>query len=118
MVMVNLQGREFDVVSFHDVDVMNYFPEGTPNVQGVVECLNDVFDDEEAQAILDRMTVEELLEVWEEWSRNSNFDFVYQRIYDVLKTDRDQKVRNGVLLLGSWILTGIIAIVALVMVVS
>jgi hypothetical protein len=117
MVTVNLQGREFDVVNFHDVDVMSYFPEGTPNVQGVVECLNDVFDEEEAQAILDKMTVEELLEVWEEWTRNSNFDFVYQRIYDVMRDDRDSRVRNTLALWASWTLTVVAVIVTVVLVV-
>lgn len=112
MVVVNLQGREFDVISFHDTDIMSYFPDGTPNVQGIVECLNDVFDDEEAIAILDKMTVEELLEVWEEWSRNSNYDFVYKRIYDVLHQDHKKKIRFGVLLMASWILTVVVGIVA------
>lgn len=115
MVMVNLQGREFDVVSFHDTDVMSYFPEGTPNVQGVAECLSDVFDNEEAIAILDKMTVEELLEVWEEWSRNSNYDFVYKRVYDVLHQDHKKKIRFGFLLMASWLLTGVVAIVAVTM---
>lgn len=118
MVTVSLQGRDFDVVNFHDVDVMSYFPEGEPNVNGVVACLSDAFDSDEADAIMERMTIEELMDVWEEWTRLSNFEFVYARIYDVMKEDRDRKVRVGVWLLGSWILTGVTAIVALVLLVT
>ena len=117
LVTVTIKGRDFDAVNFHDVDIMSYFPEGEPNVNGVIECLSDVFDSDEANALMDKMTVEEIMELWEEWSRNSNFEFVYKRIYDVMKEDRDKKIKLGAWLLGSWLLTGVVAIVALVLLV-
>ena len=118
MVTVTIQGRDFDAVNFHEVDIMSYFPEGEPSVNGVIKCLSDVFNSEEADALMDRMTVEEIMTLWEEWSRQSNFEFVYKRVYDVVKDDRDRKLRLGFWLLGSWLVTGVVAIVALVLLVT
>ena len=86
MITVTIQGRDFDAVNFHEVDIMSYFPEGEPNVNGVIQCLSDVFNSEEADALMDRMTVEEIMTLWEEWSRQSNFEFVYKRVYDVVNS--------------------------------
>lgn len=115
MVKLTLEGRDFEVVNFHDVDVVSYFPEAEPNVNGVVKCLHDVFQSEEADAILNRMTIDELLHVWEEWARESNFEYVYRRVSDIVHDDRRRKLRLGFIVLGSWLLTGVIAIVALVL---
>lgn len=115
MVTITIQGRDFDAVSFHDVDIMSYFPEGEPNVNGVVKCLSDVFNSEEADALMDKMTVEEIMTLWEDWSRESNFEFVYKRIYDVMQEDRSKKIKLGAWLFGAWLLTGVVAIVSLVL---
>ena len=115
MVKVTVQGREFDAKNLHDIDVMEFFPDGSGHVNGVIECLSHVFDDDEFSALLDKMTVEEILEVWEEWSKRSNFEFVYQRAVEAL---RDQpgttKYRRAAKwLIGSWFVTGVVAIVSL-----
>jgi len=92
MVKVTVNGKEFDAKNLHDVDVMSYFPDGSGHVNGVIECLSHVFDDDEFSALLDKMTVEEILEVWEEWSKRSNLDFVYQRAVEAIK-DQPQSRR-------------------------
>lgn len=115
MVKLALNGRKFEITNFHDVDIMSYFPEGEGHINGVVQCLSDAFDDDDADDIMEKMTVEELLTVWEEWSRQSNFEFVYDRIYDVMDDERRKKLRLGAWILGSWIVTGIVAIVSLVL---
>ena len=112
MVKVTVQGKEFDAKSFHDIDVMTFFPEGEGHVNGVVECLSHVFDDDEFSAMLDKMTVEEMLEVWEQWTKESNFEFVYKRMVNVM-TDQQPKRRLGRWLLVSWFVTAIVAIVSL-----
>jgi len=111
MVKVTVQGKEFDAKNLHDIDIMSYFPEGDGHVNGVVECLSDVFDSTEFDELLDKMTVEEMLEVWEQWTKESNFEFVYKRMVNVMA---DQpKRRLGRWLLVSWFVTAIVAIVSL-----
>lgn len=115
MVKVVVQGKEFDAKNLHDVEVLDFFPDGSGHVNGVIECLTHVFDDEEFENMLDKMTVEEILEVWEEWSKRSNFEFVYQRAVEAMK---DQPVNNkyrtaAKWLLASWFVTGVVAIVSL-----
>ncbi len=112
MVKVTVQGKEFEAKSLHDIDIMSYFPEGDGHVNGVVECLSDVFDDREFDELLDKMTVEEMLSVWEQWTRESNFEFVYKRMVNVM-TDQRPKRRLGRWLLVSWFVTAIVAIVSL-----
>jgi len=112
MVKVIVQGREFEAKSLHDIDIMSYFPEGDGHVNGVVECLSDVFDDKDFDELLDKMTVEEMLAVWEQWTKESNFEFVYERMVNVM-TDRQPKRRLGRWLLVSWFVTAIVAIVSL-----
>ena len=112
MVKVTVQGKEFEGKSLHDIDVLSYFPEGDGHVNGIVECLSDVFDDDEFDELLDKMTVEEMLEVWEKWTKESNFEFVYKRMVNVM-TDQQPKRRLGRWLLVSWFVTAIVAIVSL-----
>jgi len=112
-----VQGVEYEAKNLHDVDVLSYFPDGNANINGVIECLIHVFDNDEVDDLLDKMTVEELLEVWEEWSKQSNFEFVYRRVYDVMSEDRQRKVKLGFWLFGAWALTGVVAIVAIIMLV-
>lgn len=112
MVKVTVKDKEFEAKSLHDIDIMSYFPEGEGHVNGVVECLSDAFDNTEFDELLEKMTVEEMLEVWEQWTKESNFDFVYHRIYDVMKSDRPKR-NVGRWLLVSWFVTAIVAIVSL-----
>lgn len=113
MVKVVVKGVEFDAVSLHDIDVMSYFPEGTGNINGVLECLSDVFDNEEFDELLQKMTVPEVMTVWENWSSNSNFDFVYQNVFKAMQDQKPKVNRLGRFLIISWLLTGVTAIVAL-----
>ena len=118
MVVVTVEGRDFDVTSFHDMDILSFFPEGEPHVNGLLKCLSKAFDNEEADALFERMTVAELLDVWERWSQESNFDFVYSRIYEVIHDDheeRKRKIRLGLILLGSWVFLAVSVMVLLVM---
>lgn len=117
MVKVTVQGKEFDAKSLHDIDVMTYFPDGEGHVNGVIECLSHVFDDDEFSAMLDKMTVEEILEVWENWSKRSNFDFVYQRAMEAMKDQPSKsKYRTAaIFLFASWFVTAVVAIVSVTM---
>ncbi len=112
MVKVKVQDKEFEAKSLHDIDIMSYFPEGEGHVNGVVECLSDAFDNSDFDELLEKMTVEEMLEVWEQWTKESNFDFVYHRIHDVMKSEKPKR-NVGRWLLVSWFVTAIVAIVSL-----
>ena len=115
MVKVTVQGKEFEAKNLHDIDVMDYFPDGSGQVNGVIECLSHVFDVDEFSAMLDKMTVEEILEVWEEWSKRSNFEFVYERAVEAMR-DQPQSSkyrRAAIFVFASWLVTGVVAIVSL-----
>lgn len=113
MVKITVQGKEFEGKSLHDIEVLTYFPEGSGHVNGVVECLSDVFDDTEFDELLDKMTVEEMLEVWEQWTKASNLDFVYKRMYDVMADQKPKRNKLGRFLLISWFVSVVVAIVSL-----
>ena len=118
MVKVTVQGREFEAKSLHDIDIMSYFPEGAGHVNGVVECLSDVFDDKDFDEMLDKMTVEEMLEVWELWTKESNFEFVYKRMVDVMSDQKPKRGKLGRFIFISWLVTGVVAIVSLTLLLS
>jgi len=113
MVKVTVQGKEFEGKSLHDIDVLSYFPEGDGHVNGIVECLSDVFDDDEFDELLDKMTVEEMLEVWEQWTKESNFEFVYKRMVDVMRDEKPKRSGFGRFILVSWFMSVVVAIVSL-----
>lgn len=113
MVKVTVQGKEFEGKNLHDIDVLSYFPEGDGHVNGIVECLSDVFDNTEFDELLDRMTVEEMLQVWEQWTKESNFEFVYKRMYDVMADQKPKRSKLGRFLLISWFVSVVVAIVSL-----
>lgn len=120
MVKVMVQGKEFDAKNLHDVDVLSFFEDGEGSVNGLVDCLSHVFDDEEFNVLLDKMTVEEILKVWDEWSKRSNFEFVYQRAVEAVRsTDSKKKYRvAAVLVLSSWFVSVVVAIVSLTLLLS
>lgn len=113
MVKVTVQGKEFEGKNLHDIDVLSYFPEGDGHVNGIVECLSDVFDNTEFDELLDRMTVEEMLQVWEQWTKESNFEFVYKRMADVIADHKPKRNKLGRFLLISWFVSVVVAIVSL-----
>ena len=77
MVKVVVEGQLFDAKGVHDIDVMSFFPEGKGSVNGMVKCLLYAFDDEKFASMLEKMTVSEIISVWQEWAAQSNSDLVY-----------------------------------------
>ena len=77
MVKVVVEGQSFDAKGVHDIDVMSFFPEGKGSVNGMVKCLLFAFDDEKFASMLEKMTVSEIISVWQEWAAQSNSQLVY-----------------------------------------
>ena len=77
MVKVVVEGQLFEAKGVHDIDVMSFFPEGKGSVNGMVKCLLYAFDDEKFASMLEKMTVSEIISVWQEWAAQSNSDLVY-----------------------------------------
>lgn len=116
MVKMTVQGVEFDVKNLHDVDVLSYFPDGQGHINGVVEVLSHVFDDDRFSDMLDKMTVEEMLALWEEWSSKSNVEFVYRRVEEAIGEQRAPARRAFWWFAGSWIVLAVACIVLLTIV--
>jgi hypothetical protein len=113
MVKINVQGVDFDVKNLHDMDVLSFFPDGEGHINGVVETLSHAFDDDRFSPMLEKMTVEEMLSLWEEWSSKSNVEFVYKRVEDAMMQQRAPARKALWWFLGSWILLAVASIVLL-----